>query len=131
MVGVHQNCRLGLIELICRGSYFKMQVQVHNVQDQMQLVKIDLELQQIKSLSRHSNPKLLRHEFADFWIAHSRYVVHCLKYKHLLSMLLSEFLFALFEKFECLGLFLTDHVQEETNKDREDALLQIMLKLVK
>jgi hypothetical protein len=109
-VRVHQNCA-------CSGGlcgYLKLQVQVHYVEDQVQLVEVDLEFKEGEGLSRYPHPKLVFEVLGNVWVLNTADVVHCFQHEDVLWVLPPEvFLVRLEKGYRFLLYFAAlDHVQK-------------------
>ena len=112
---------------------FKLDVEVHDVKDQVELVEINLVLQKCIGLSWYFNKKLTTQVFGNFRVFKAADVVDGLKQLDVISEFLAELLFVLLEELKCLifELFLEHHVEKKTHKNREYHSLKLSFYFVK
>ena len=110
-----------------------MQIQIHDVQNEAQLIEIDLELKQVKCLPGHFNVKFVLDVLCDLSILQPGHIMHCLQNDNIVTMFHSKSFRVLFEKLESLSLhvFLDHHLEEQTYENGEHYPLQLMLKFIK
>lgn len=110
----------------------KVQVQVHNVQNQVKLVKVHLELQKVKSHPRNLDIELVQEVFCHFRVLQSRDVVHSLQHIDVYAVLRSEALSVSSEKLagSLLKPFLLHHLQEEAHKHWKHNSVEFLLEFI-
>ena len=116
---------------ILLAAYLEVDVEVHDVHDEVELAEVDLVLQQRVGVPRHLDEELVLQILRDFWVLEAMLVTHRLQQRQLSPMVQLKLSLVGLEEGLGFGVkLLEDHVQVEADEDREEDADELRLALV-
>jgi hypothetical protein len=116
-LGIYDNVRL--------TGDLKVNVQVHDVHDQVELVEVDLVFEQRVAVTRNFDVEFGFQVLGHFWVLQSLQIVNSLEYGYISLVVRQKVVFVLHQEVLGLGHLFEDHVEEKTNKDWKEHFVQL------